>query len=45
MKTRTYQFDLGEYQAYALADGANDRTVEFLVVDPDITALEQVTDE
>jgi len=45
MKTRTYQFNLGEFQAYTLVDGANERTVEFLVADPDVTALEQVTQE
>ncbi len=45
MKTRTYPFDLGEFQAYVLADGAYERTVEFLVVDPDITALEELTKE
>ncbi len=45
MKRISYQFDLGEFQAYALADTLYERTVEFLVVDPDIQALEQLLDE
>lgn len=45
MKTRTYSFDIGDYQGYVLYDIDNDHSAEQFIVNPIVEELEKVMQE
>lgn len=45
MITRTYSFDIGEYQGFILYDYSHDHSAEDLIVNPVVEELEKVMDE